>query len=71
MREGLVVEKNLGIWIELARGPCIAIDTTPGRKRDPLIAVEKLRDTNGLRLLLELRTSFERAVRVMMAYIVS
>ena len=71
LREGLVVEKNLGAWLELARGTCAEIDTTAGRHIEALIAVKELRDGRGLMLMLELRTSLESAPRVIIAEIVS
>jgi hypothetical protein len=71
LREGLVVEKNLGAWLELARGTCAEIGTTAGRHIEALIAVKELRDGRGLMLMLELRTNLESAPRVMIAEIVS
>jgi hypothetical protein len=71
LREGLVVEKNLGAWLELARDTCAEIGTTAGRHIEALIAVKELRDGRGLMLMLELRTNLESAPRVMIAEIVS
>lgn len=71
LREGLVVEKNLGLWIEAARRHWLAIGRADRWKIELLIAVVELRGTNGVIVLLELRISLESAPRVMMADIIS
>jgi hypothetical protein len=71
LREGLVVEKNLGLWIEAALRRWLAIGKADRWNIEPLIAVVELRDANGVIVLLELRTSFESAPRVMMVDAVS
>lgn len=69
LREGFVVEKNLGAG--LAGEHWVAAGKTNGRKIEALIATEELRDANGLIDLLELRTSLESAPRFIVVNLVS
>jgi hypothetical protein len=66
--EGLVVEKNLRAGI--AGDHWVATGKRDGRRIEALIAIEELRDANGLIDLLELQTSLESAPRVMVGDLV-
>ena len=69
LREGLVVERNLGAGLA-TREHWVASGKTDGRKIEALIATEELRVANGLIDLLELRTSLESAPRVIVVSLV-